>query len=174
MNTEHLRSGISRHRSVSSVARIKYWRLTFLQTTFVRVIHVYELTVTSWSGRGGCRASDCSSSQRFNICKCDITSYLQRDIGTSSSGFWGDKSTTFRRKHAHFLTLTSGFVSKLTQLTWSTSVVLQKHSLPTFIQVNGEQLAVITRVKVGKVKQNYRSYKTVFYGHITVHVLCAG
>lgn len=172
MNTEHLRSGISRHRSVSSVARIKYWRLTFLQTTFVRVIHVYELTVTSWSGRGGCQASDRSSSQRFNICKCDITSYLQRDIGTSSSGFWGDKSTTFRRKHAHFLTLTSGFVSKLTQLTWSTSVVLQKHSLPTLFRWLGNNW--LWRVKVGKVKQNYRSYKTVFSCHITVHVLCAG
>lgn len=170
MNTEHLRSGISRHRSVSSVARIKYWRLTFLQTTFVRLIHVWaDCHLMKWRD-----AAKQVTAVQYSVSMCDITSYLQRDIGTSSSDLWGDKSTTFRRKHAHFLTLTSGFVSKLTQLTWSTSVVLQKRSLPTFIQVNGEQLSVITRVKVGKIKQNYRSYKTVFSCHITVHVLCAG
>lgn len=165
MNTEHLRSGISRHRSVSSVARIKYWRLTFLQTTFVRLIHVWaDCHLMKWR----------DAAKQVTAVQYSVSIFVSVTSLHIYIDFWGDKSMTFRRKHAHFLTLTSGFVSKLTQLTWSTSVVLQKRSLPTFIQVNGEQLSVITRVKVGKIKQNYRSYKTVFSCHITVHVLCAG
>ena len=69
---------------VHIMRRLLYWR-------FCSNLHVYDLTFISRGGGDGgevqqqrCQASDRSSRQRFDICKCYTTGYLKGDLGTFS------------------------------------------------------------------------------------------